>query len=93
MTDFVYGVWLALMGLDFGGSVWLEMAADNGFVLVAWVFHGFSLKIVWEGERGTNFCLFGFTVNDFELFMENFIFVKFLLVDSWCNRILTFYFK
>ena len=46
----------SFVGVDgFDHRVWLEMAADNGFVFVAWIFHGFSLKIGREGERGTHF--------------------------------------
>ena len=75
---FVYGV--SLVGVDgFWGSVWLDMAAGNGFVLVAW----FSLILTgdWQGGRTRGqICHFGFTANSFELFMENII--LFFLIEK-----------
>ena len=84
----------SLVGVDgFGRRVWLEMVANNGFVFVAWIFHGFSLKIGREGERGTNFAFLVLSWMILNFLWKFFTFVKFLLVYTWCSIILTFYFK
>ena len=54
---FVYGV--SLIGVDgVWASVWLEMAASDAFVLVAWVLYWFSREIDRKGERGVNLVFF-----------------------------------
>ena len=50
---------VSLIGVDgVWASVWLEMAASNGFVLVAWVFYWFSRENDRKGERGANLVFF-----------------------------------
>ena len=50
---------VSLIGVDgVWASVWLEMAASDAFVLVAWVLYWFSREIDRKGERGVNLVFF-----------------------------------